>query len=228
MRLRLATVGGFFFFKVLFKFCDLFTDELTLRLLRCRKEFERGEWNEDHVPFVGCHTTQKHRAIPFREIVGGGDQQIRARVGYLHGSLPVNQRVIRNDEHRLAGKAKSFGFHRRHDRGERLAHAHFMTDQGCLFLNDAPGSIPLVRAQLDDVCKTRCGKVRSVITNNAHTVELFVVQLGQSLRPVRVIPQPLLELGLDFSEFCLCCDSFSLVERAVFAITIVHNHLAGI
>ena len=183
-----------------FQVADLLLDEFLL-LNRVGGQFGKGGMRNDHrVPVAGGDPAEHDLAAQLGKIFLVRDQNVRVGVELLEFGGPLLNQVVRHHQHGLFHHAGAAQFHDRANQRHGLAGADNVVGKGGGRLHHPPHKILLVFAQSDDVVGHLAGhlQVRAVIAAGHIGVVGLVIDFRQPLPAVGVIPQPVLELLLDF------------------------------
>ena len=168
--------------------------------------------DDNGVPVPSGDLAEEPAAVLALEVLFRGCQDLGARVKAVEVGGPLLNKVVRDADHRLAGKACALQLDSRRDGRERLAGAYDVVGQRRPLLQHAGNEIALVPAELDDGVRDLSGErqPRSVVDAGDVVVVRVVVGSYQNLRPIGVREQPVLELVADVLGLVVGCLGFVL------------------
>ena len=137
-------------------------------------------------------------ALALGEVLLAGDEQVRRRVEPQELGAPLLDEVVRHHDHRLLGQADPLELHGRRRHLEGLARADDVGQERGRALERPPDGVLLVGLESDRRVRPGQRQVLAVGLPGAQVVHLLVVGADQARGALGVLPDPLLELLLDF------------------------------
>ena len=143
---------------------------------------------------------------------------LRMRVERQKCRAPLLDQMIGHDDHRLCRKAKAFHLHGGGGHHGCFARADAVREQRVVVLKHPPYRVFLVLVEVvapkNRAVHARKGQMRAVIGAQADIVERVVIEPGQTLGALLVLPDPFAEPVLDLLLRLARGNGFLLVDDA--------------